>query len=280
MSVSRAARFTSGPKTSPNRDSTRPQTSPTRTGVTPRAPSKSPPVVVSRSTSSSLPSVSARSRAIRAPVAALSATNRIASPIVLTTRPPLAETMSRAAASKRWTNWERSVEPRPGGAARERDHVGEPDGARQRQRGAVGSGVAQLAELRGVAAGDRGELAPVGVHQLRLEHGRQGREPVEDEQPRGRVVELVPAGHVLDEGLDLPQGEPVGRVPEGAGHGDDGAQVQPVLADQGGGAVDGLGVALGVDRLVRVGVRQAHRGPEAAHDVDVDAGALRPGRAR
>src|SRR4051812_3812641 len=31
MSVRRAARFTSGPNTSPNRDSTRPQTSPTRT---------------------------------------------------------------------------------------------------------------------------------------------------------------------------------------------------------------------------------------------------------
>ena len=56
--------------------------------------------------------------------------------------------------------------------------------------------------------------------------------------------------------------------------GHDGPQVEAVLADECRGAVDGLGVALGVDRVVRVGVRQAHRGPEPADDVDLDAGAL------
>ena len=54
------------------------------------------------------------------------------------------------------------------------------------------------------------------VHQLRLEHGREVGEPLEHEQARAGVVELVPRGHVLDEGLGLPERQALGRVADGA----------------------------------------------------------------
>ena len=85
--VSRLARFTVIPKTSPSRDTTCPLAMPTRTS--------------GRRSSSAM--ASTRSSAMAAAGAAPLATNRTSSPTVLMTRPPCAVTTSDASASKRCT---------------------------------------------------------------------------------------------------------------------------------------------------------------------------------
>ncbi len=196
---------------------------------------------------------------MRVPSGASPITNRTASPRVLMTRPPCAVTMSVQRVSKFSTSAPSVESSSSLDSEVNRDRSAKPTVM------TVDSSSSSAAPERLDAGRGGGEVAPPGVdHELLEPRRRVGGQLDRGAEPALGLAALDVVLDLVDEGRDLPVGEPGHRRAERAGHAEDGLLVEHARLDGSGHGRHRRDVGIAVrDRLAGVGEAQGAPQPLA-----------------